>query len=90
METTHPIALTPEQIAVINEGGGFARVEDPTTHRIFLLIEQPAAPTLDDDYVREKLAEARAESERGDVADWDVEKLKRELRDRLAKPQSRR
>jgi hypothetical protein len=41
--------------------------------------------TIDDEYIREKLAEAQADMDRGDYAEWDVDEIKRELRDRLAK-----
>ncbi|MCI0332720.1 MAG: hypothetical protein L0228_05815 [Planctomycetes bacterium] len=87
MEMTHQAPLTPEQLAAITAGGGFARCEDPTTHVHYHLI-QYEPPTLDDDYIREKLAEAQADIDRGDYADWDLDEIKSELRDRLAKKQT--
>jgi len=41
-------------------------------------------PTLDDDYIREKLAEAQASIDRGEVMEWNVEEVKAEVRRRLA------
>lgn len=60
METTHQAPLTPEQLAAISAGGGFARCEDPTTHVHYQLI-QCGPPTIDDDYIREKIEEAYAD-----------------------------
>jgi hypothetical protein len=87
MEPTHQVSLTPEQLAAINAGGGFAHCEDPATHVHYHLI-QYELPTLDDDYIREKLAEAQADIDRGNVADWDVEEINRELHARLANKQA--
>ncbi len=82
MEASSSAPITPEQLAAVQEGGGFALVEDLETHRVYLLIEQGQAPTLDDDYFREKLAEGIAESERGESKPWDVCALKDDLRRR--------
>jgi Arc/MetJ-type ribon-helix-helix transcriptional regulator len=88
MESPRQAPLTPEQIAAVQEGAGLARLEDPNTHRIYILSEQ-LEPTLDETYVREKLQEAQASIDRGEVADWDVDEFKADLRDRLAKKQSK-
>jgi hypothetical protein len=58
MESSLPAPLTPDQIAAVQAGGGFARFEDPTTHRVYFVVEQSEPSTLDDDYVRQKIAEA--------------------------------
>jgi signal transduction protein with GAF and PtsI domain len=87
MESAYRAALTPEQLAAINAGGGFAQCEDPTTHVHYHLIQYEPT-TLDDDYIREKLAEAQADIDRGDVAEWNVNEIKRELHERLAKNQA--
>jgi hypothetical protein len=69
MEPSVQIPLTPELTAAVHAGGGFAQVEDPNTHRVYFLIEQTvltkqaAPPTIDDNYVREKIAEAYADGE---------------------------
>jgi hypothetical protein len=83
METTHQLPLTPEQLAAINAGGGFAHCEDPTSHVHYHLI-QYEPPTLDEEYIRAKLAEAQADIDRGDVAEWDLAEMKRELSVRIA------
>ena len=84
MEKIFQAALTPEQLAAIKAGGGFAHFEDTKNHVHYHLV-QYEPPTLDDDYIREKLAEAQASIDRGDVADWNVEELKREFREAFAK-----
>ena len=43
-----------------------------------------STPTIDDDYVRQKLAEAQADVDQGRVALWDVEAVKEEVRRRIA------
>jgi hypothetical protein len=83
MEPTHIAPLTPEQIAAVVAGNGYVRCEDPNTHRQYDLMEvQPI--TISDDYICQKIEEAYADIERGDVADWDVNEIKRKLEERLA------
>jgi hypothetical protein len=77
-------ALTPEQLAATMASGGFAYCEDQTNHVHYFLVQYEPS-TLEDDYIREKLAEAQASIDRGDVADWDVDELKRECREAFAK-----
>jgi hypothetical protein len=61
MDSPTQLPLTPEQLAAVQAGGGFACVEDPTTHRIFFLIEKSEPITIGDDYVREMINEAYAD-----------------------------
>ena len=81
MESPLQASLTPELLAAVQAGNGFARVEDPTTHRVYFLIEQTAQPTVSDDYVRRKVDEAYAE---GDLGPLDMEAIKAEFRRRMA------
>jgi len=85
METPSPAPLTPEQLAAINSGDGYARFIDPTTRVVYHLIKQSEPPAIDDQYVREKLAEAQADVDRGDVAEWNLTEVKQEVRDCIAK-----
>ena len=84
MSTMGHVPITPEQLAAVAAGNGFAHVEDPTTRRVYLLVEQGEAPTLSDEYFRAKIAEGIAESDRGECQSWNVEELKSELRRRLS------
>ncbi len=84
MSTGHHTPITPDQIAAVAAGNGFAHVEDPATHRIYLLVDQGQAPTLSDDYFRQKVAAGLAEADRGECQPWDIETLKTELKNRHA------
>jgi len=66
----------------VQAGGGLARVEDPVTHRVYVLIEQPEPPAVDDDYAREKVEEAYAD---GDFEPLDMDVVKAEFHRRQAK-----
>jgi alkylation response protein AidB-like acyl-CoA dehydrogenase len=88
MDVPYPAPLTAEQIAAVNAGAGHARLIDPGTQVVYHVIAQADKPTISDDYVREKLAEAQADVDRGDVALWDVAELKQELRERHARKSS--
>jgi hypothetical protein len=82
MEPTFQASLTPEQVAAINAAGGFANCEDPLTHlRYQLMTCDP--PSLDENYIREKLAEAALDIECGNVADWDANEIKAVCRERF-------
>jgi hypothetical protein len=81
MDASYQTPLTPEQLAAVQAGQGFARVEDPVTHRVYFLIEQPEPPTIDDDYVRAKIDEAYAV---GGIAPLDMNAIKAEFARRQA------
>ena len=82
MSNTGHVPITAEQLAAVSAGNGFAHIEDPATHRVYLLVEQGKAPMLSDDYFREKIAAGIAERDRGECQPWDVEQLKADLRRR--------
>ena len=82
METTYQASLTPEQLAAIHAGGGFARCEDPRTHLHYQLI-QLVPSTIDDEYIREKAEEAYADP--AGCGPLDMTAIKAELNRRLAK-----
>jgi hypothetical protein len=84
MSAAGHVPITPEQLAAVAAGNGFAHIEDPATHRVYLLVEQGKAPALSDDYFREKIAAGMAERDRGECQPWDVEHLKADLRRRHA------
>lgn len=87
MDASYQTPLTPELLAAVHAGGGFAQVEDPTTHRVYFLIEQAEPPALSDGYFREKVAEAYAE---GEFEPLDMAAIKAEFNRRQAvKNQSR-
>jgi len=81
MDASFQTPLTPDQLAAVHAGGGFARVEDPATHRVYFLIEQAEPPAIDDDYVREKIEEAYAA---GEFVPLDMAAIKAEFHRRQA------
>jgi hypothetical protein len=83
MEPTYQAALTPEQIAAITAGGGFARCEDPTTHVRYQLV-QIESPNLDNEYFRGKIEEAYADAGEQGFQPLDMAAIKAELSRRLA------
>ena len=83
MEPTYQAALTPEQIAAITAGGGFARCEDPTTHVQYQLV-QVEHPNLNNNYFREKIEEAYADAGEQGFEPLDMAVIKSELKRRLA------
>ncbi len=83
METPRQAPLSPEQLAAVREGEGYAHLVDPNTQQVYFLTE-PSVPAIDDDYVRAKLDEAQASIDRGEVSDWDVNDIKAQVRQRLA------
>ena len=87
MEPTYQAALTPEQLAAINAGGGFARCEDPSSHVQYQLI-QCEPTTIDDAYVRQKVDQAYADAADHGFAPLDMAAIKAELHRRLSSKQA--
>ena len=85
MDNPRPVPLSPEQLAAIQDGDGYAHLLDPTTQQVYFL-GQPIAPTIDENYVREQLEEAQSAIDRGEVEKWDVDQIKTEVRQRLNRP----
>ena len=81
MDTPYQVPLTPEQLAAINAGGGFAHCQDPATHVQYELIQREPM-TIDDDYIREKVAEAYSDPD--GFKPLDMAAIKAELQRRLA------
>lgn len=79
MEVNSQTFLTPEQVAAIEAGNGFAHAQDPVSRRVYLLVDQGRAPTLPDEYFRQTISEGLAEADRGESEPWDVERMKIEL-----------
>ena len=78
MVTPRQAPLTAEQIAAVRDGDGHARLQDPNTHRIYILAEQ-TTPFIDDQYIEEQLTEGLNAVQRGEVSDWDVNEMKAQL-----------
>jgi hypothetical protein len=84
MQTSYP-QLTPEQRQAIAASGGVPiQLEDPETHKLYVLIERRADIALNDEYIREELSKGIAALEAGERVPWDPERVKQEGRRRLA------
>ena len=78
--------FTPEQLQLLrNRQGEPLHVPVKETNKVYLVIEEGAIPTLDEDYIRRGLAHAAAQAESGEVADWNAEEIKAAGRELLAR-----
>ena len=82
METPHSAPLTPEQLSALDAGDGFARFEDPQTHIVYTVTREPAEREYDDDYIREKIAEAYAGGDKS-FKPLDMDAIRAELTRRV-------
>jgi hypothetical protein len=83
MQTSN-LQLSPEQrAAILAHPGEPVHIADEATRKVYLLIEQGAFPELEEEYIRSKLDEGFAASDRGEEEDWDSESIKAEGRRRL-------
>jgi hypothetical protein len=71
------------------QGGAPLYLRDDQTQKVYVLMEQHLVAPVDDDYLRQLLAEADEDIARGDVAPFDVEEILREGRRQLAERQAR-
>jgi len=84
MQAPYP-QLTPEQRQAIAASGGLpVQVEDPDTHKLYVIVEQPDGGPLDDEYIRGELDKGLSALDTGERVSWDPDRIKREGRRRLA------
>lgn len=68
--------LTEEQRHAISaEPGGFVRVEDEQTRKVYLLIEESRACELYEQWLRQELQKGFDAAERGEVAEWSLDEF---------------
>jgi hypothetical protein len=68
--------LTNEQRqALLSQPGGFTRVEDDQTQKVYLLIEETRASELYEQWLREQLRAGFDDADRGELAEWDLEQF---------------
>src|SRR5437868_13677429 len=66
MQASYP-ELTPEQRQAIAVSGGLpVHLQDPDTHKVYVLVEQPGSTPIDDEYIRRELAKGIAALEAGE------------------------
>jgi hypothetical protein len=73
--------LTDEQrLALEANPGTPVHVEDPRTHKIYVVLGEESLPTLWEDYIRREVEKGLAAADRGEVEEWEVESIKSEAR----------
>ena len=75
-----PKLTTEQRQAVLSQPGGFTRVLDDETHKVYFLIEEARANELFDQWLREQLQVGFDEAERGEVAEWSVDEFLDKMR----------
>jgi len=72
--------LTDEQRQAVRfHPGGFTRVEDDQTQKVYFLIEESRAKELYDQWVRQQLQVGFDEVDRGQLAEWDLDTFLAEM-----------
>lgn len=68
------IQLTPEQRqALAARPGEPIHIADEETQKVYLLVEEGAVPTLDEEYIRQGVEVARGQIARGEVSTASIE-----------------
>jgi hypothetical protein len=84
MQTSYP-QLTPEQrVAIAASGGLPVSMEDPETHKLYVLVEQRQHGPVDEEYIRNELTKGIAAIAADGRVSWDPQRIKQEGRRRLA------
>lgn len=78
------LKLTAEQSAALRNapGGEPLQLLDEQTQRVYLLVDPQSAREIAVTALRQELAGALAEADRGDAAPWDVEAI---IQEQMAK-----
>lgn len=76
--------LTEEQRQALQQAPGRpVPVEDDRTHQVYFLVERDQLRRLLDEQLRRELQIGFDEADRGDVVEWDPEKIKAQGREIL-------
>lgn len=71
-----PVPITPDQLSALERAGEpCIRLVDPTTRKVYVLMEQGVEPEIEEShlrYMREGLEAARAEAACGGERPWDI------------------
>ena len=89
METDHScdrFEFTPDQLRVLrNQQGQPLHIPVEETKKLYLVVEEGVIPTLDEQYIRQGLAHAALQAERGHESEWNPEEIKAAGREFLAR-----
>lgn len=84
MQVSRPTITNEQRQALVLSGGSPIQLEDPETRQVYLLVEQPTTPQLDENYIREALQVALTELANGQEEEWDIESVIAEAERELA------
>ena len=77
-------SLTPEMRLALDANGGLTvEVTDPTTQKVYLLVEKEPPARGYQEYLEQALDKGLEDLDAGRVVAWDPERIKREGRERL-------
>lgn len=78
------LKLTPEmRIAIQEHAGQPVKIEDEQSRKVYLLVEEDAAHQLMEQWLCRELQVGFDQADRGEVVDWNADRIKREGRRRL-------
>lgn len=75
MQVSRPSITNEQRQALLLSGGSPIQLEDPETQQVYLLVEQPVKPQLDETYIRQALQVALDELANGQEEEWDIESV---------------
>lgn len=83
--------LTPEMRAALQERAGRpVKIEDEQSRKVYLLVEEDAAHELMEQWLCREIQIGVDQAERGEVVEWDPDRIKsegrRRLRERASEP----
>lgn len=84
MQLDRPPITNEQREALLLSGGSPIQIEDPETRQVYLLVEQPVQPQLDEAYIRDALQVALDQFANGQEEDWDIESVIAEARREFA------
>jgi hypothetical protein len=78
------LKLTPEmRIALQDHAGQPVKIEDEQSQKVYLLVEEGSAHQLMEQWLCRELQVGFDQAERGDVVEWNADRIKSEGRRRL-------
>lgn len=84
MQVDRPPITNEQREALLLSGGSPIQLEDPVTRQVYLLVEQPVQPQLDETYIRNALQVALDQFANGQEEEWDIEAVIEEARREFA------
>jgi hypothetical protein len=84
MHAPYPQLTSEQRQAIAASGGLPIHVEDPDTHKLYVLVEHLPDTSLDEAYVRDEVTKGLTALAAGERMPWEPERIKQEGRRRTA------